>query len=80
MTIDDLLKSLVKHKFYSLNKAYTYIYNKYKIKPIYIKNYKPVKGVNYEGDMYKLEDGDLEIFGTTNKDLNILCEYIIHKK
>lgn len=80
MTIDDLLESLVKHKFYDLNKSYTYLYKKYKIKPSHIISYKIKDGIKYEGDVYKLENGDLEIFGTTNKDLNILCEYIIYKK
>lgn len=80
ININEILSDLKKHKFYDLNKSYTYLYKKYKIKPNHIVSYKIKNGIKYEGDIYKIGDEELEIFGTTNKDLNILCEYIIHKK
>jgi hypothetical protein len=77
MKIDDLIKDLQEHEFYTLDKAYVYINKKYKLKPADLESVTIFGDGNFRSaDLYTLEDDWLFVVGTNDENLKYKCEYM----
>lgn len=78
MKIDDVIKDLKEHNFYTVGKAYIHLQQKYNVRPenrddFIIHNAKIQSCI----DIYPFEDGKLWVIGETTEDHDLKCKYLI---